>query len=147
MARYGRGYFKDMSELVIGMEEGLGKAFIMTCDQLLEDIKDWCDVDIYSKPEPDNYVRTEEFRGSWDYDIITVRKGFQEAQFKVNRSAFKTLDNRYHRPIFKGGTGDDMKNAVFSVHPELESDIEFWIRDEFEKKYRANCIALDIKLE
>lgn len=147
MARYGSGYFYDMSELVIGIEEGLGKAFRMTCDQLLEDIKDWCDVDIYSQPESENYDRTGEFRKSWDYDIITVKKGFQEAQFKVDRKAFKTLDNRYHRPIFKGGTGDDMKNAVYRVHPELEEDIEFWIRDEFEKKYRANCKALDIRLD
>ena len=147
MARYGSGYFYDMSELVIGIEEGLGKAFRMTCDQLLEDIKDWCDVDIYSQPESENYDRTGEFRKSWDYDIISVKKGFQEAQFKVDRKAFKTLDNRYHRPIFKGGTGDDMKNAVYRVHPELEEDIEFWIRDEFEKKYRANCKALDITLD
>lgn len=148
MARYGSGYFTDMESLVIGIDEGLKKAFIMTCEQLVEGIKDWCDVDIYSKEESDRYTpRTGEFRESWDYDIITVSKGLQEAQFVVRESAFKTVDNPFHNVIEQGGLGDDMRQVVFAQNKDLKDDIELWIRDNFEKKYRANCMALGIALE
>jgi hypothetical protein len=148
MATYGKGYFSDMSTLTIGIEEGLAEAFRLTCEQLLDDIRSWTDADIYSKPESDRYTpRTGEFREAWDYDIYTVTDGFQQADFVVRTDKIETRDNPFHTVIEDGGTGDDLKEILFAQTDNLKEDIEFWIRDNFQRIYRENCKALGIQIQ
>lgn len=148
MARYGSGYYTDADSLLVSIKQGLSKAFELTCEELVDEIKQWTDVDIYSQPESENYSpRTEEFREAWDYELYTVTDGLQQAQFVVRTDKITTHDNPFHTIIEKGGTGEDLRNIVFAQTDSLEEDIEFWIKDEFAKKYRANCKKLGIVLQ
>lgn len=148
MAKYGRGYYTDAKSLLIGMQEGLTEAFEMTCEELVDDIKSFTDVYIYSQPEKENYSpRTGEFRDSIDYTSYSVSNGLQEAIFHIDTSKIQTIDNPFHHVLEMGGTGDDLFNIVSDQHGGMRDDIEFWLRDEFPKKYRANCKALGIELE
>ena len=150
MARYGSGYYTDLKSLTVGINQGLSKAFKLTCDELVDEIKQWTDVYIYSTEETDTYSpRTEEFRNAWDYEVYSVNNGLQQATFYVNIDKINTRDTLFHNIIRQGGTADDLISVIEKVdhHDGLRDDIEFWLRDEFQKKYRDNCKALDIKLE
>lgn len=148
MARYGINYSTNMDDLRITIQEGLAEAFRLTCEQLLDDIRNWTDADIYSQPESDRYTpRTEEFREAWDYDLYTVTDGFQQAEFIVRTDKITTRDNPFHTVIENGGTGEDLKNFIFEQNNNLKLDIEYWIRDNFKRRYIANCKALHIQIQ
>jgi len=150
MARYGSGYYTDLESLTIGINQGLSKAFKLTCDELVDEIKQWTDVYIYSTEETDTYSpRTEEFRNAWDYEVYSVNNGLQQATFYVDIDKIKTRDTLFHNIIRQGGTTDDLISVIEEIdhHDGFRDDIEFWIKDEFAKKYRANCQKLGIVLQ
>ena len=151
MARYGSGYdYTNLESLTIGINQGLSKAFKLTCDELVDEIKQWTDVYIYSTKETDIYSpRTEEFRNAWDYEVYSVNNGLQQATFYVDASKIKKRDTLFHNVLRQGGTTDDLVTYIEEVdhHDGFRDEIEFWLRDEFAKKYRANCQKLGIVLQ
>ena len=151
MARYGSRYYTDLESLTVGINQGLSKAFKLTCDELVDEIKQWTDVYIYSTEETDTYSpRTEEYRNAWDYEVYSVNNGLQQATFYVNIDKIKTKnDTVFHNIIRQGGTTDDLTTLIeeFDHHDGFRDEIEFWLRDEFQKKYRANCQKLGIVLQ
>lgn len=148
MARYGEKYYTDLPSLYIGLEKGLGQAFELTCQDLLEEIKDITLEDIYSYV-PIFYERTDDLKDAWTYESVGSVKGTQLAEFKIDTSKL-TEGNPQHHFLRQGKDGEYYyKNLLddHNRHGRYQDDIEFMIKSKFIKYYQKNCKLLGISLE
>ena len=143
MARYGYGYSVD--GLIAGIERGLEEAIEPTAKEMLEEITDIIDQDIYEAYDPIKYKRTNEILHSISYDIIGTHIIFKFGNIH-------TIDTVYHHYLDQGfsviGMVEKVAGNQFHGH-QIMDDIEAGVlnRQHFMKIYQKYCRQYGIKFE
>ena len=143
MARYGYGYSVD--GLIAGIERGLEEAIEPTAREMLEEITDIIDQDIYESYDPIKYKRTNEILHSISYDIIGTHIIFKFGNVH-------TIDTVYHHYLEQGvsvlGMVEGVAGNQFHGH-QIMDDIEAGVlnRQHFMKIYQKYCRQYGIKFE
>jgi hypothetical protein len=143
MARYGYGYSVD--GLIAGIQKGLEEAIEPTANEMLEEIVDIIDQDIYEAYSPNKYIRTNEILHSVSYDIIGTY-----IIFKFGR--IYTIDTIHHHFLDQGydvlGMIEEVAGNKFHNH-QIMDDIRAGVlnRQHFMKVYQKYCRQYGIKFE
>lgn len=145
MARYGKGYYTSMDDLVVGMKSGLHEALVITCDEMLMLIRDIVEEDIYTTMKDDevNYHRTYETLNAWTYDIDGL-----EAIFYLDGKEFHIVPSLGQHVQYKGANPqENYLNALKQTewHEDVLWDIRQLLQN-FPKIYRENCKKLGLEL-
>lgn len=150
MARYGRGYYHNLSSLIVGVQEGLHEALLPTAEDMCGRIRDIVQERLYDKYTPLIYQRLEDnggVLGSIDYRIDAysneVRFFFNDSEIRIEPQECGTA----HKYLLDGYTTDDMMEKW--SRDNLHDDILFAIKQllfEFPKIYRENCKAMGLYL-
>lgn len=152
MARYGSGYYHNLDSLLVGVRKGLREALYPTAEQMTDGIKDIIKQRLYDAYTPLIYERLGENGGvlsSVDYNINSTTNEI-EFFFDDSKVIVQPQDSGYvaHKYLMDGYSTEDMisKWSRDNFHDDIEFEIKRYIRDEFPKIYRANCIALGLSL-
>ena len=143
MARYGYGYTVD--GLIAGIKKGLEEAIEPTAKEMLEEIIDIIDQDIYEAYDPKKYKRTNEILHSISYDIIGTYIIFKFGNIH-------TIDTVYHHYLDQGvsivGMVEEVAGNQFHGH-QIMDDIEAGVlnRQHFMKIYQKYCRQYGVKFE
>lgn len=143
MARYGYGYTVD--GLIAGIRKGLEEAIEPTAKEMLEEITDIIDQDIYEAYDPIKYKRTNEILHSISYDIIGTHIIFKFGNIH-------TIDTVYHHYLEQGfsviGMVEEVAGNQFHGH-QIMDDIKAGVlnRQHFMKVYQKYCRQYGIKFE
>lgn len=143
MARYGYGYTVD--GLIAGIKKGLEEAIEPTAKEMLEEITDIIDQDIYEAYDPIKYKRTNEILHSISYDIIGTYIIFKFGNVH-------TIDTVYHHYLEQGfsvlGMVEEVAGNQFHGH-QIMDDIEAGVlnRQHFMKIYQKYCRQYGLKFE
>lgn len=143
MARYGYGYSVD--GLIAGIERGLEEAIEPTAKEMLEEITDIIDQDIYEAYDPIKYKRTNEILHSISYDIIGTHIIFKFGNIH-------TIDTVYHHYLEQGfsvlGMVEEVAGDKFHGH-QIMDDIKAGVlnRQHFMKIYQKYCRQYGLKFE
>lgn len=143
MARYGYGYTVD--GLIAGIKKGLEEAIEPTAKEMLEEIIDIIDQDIYEAYDPIKYKRTNEILHSISYDIIGTHIIFKFGNIH-------TIDTVYHHYLDQGvsvlGMVEEVAGNQFHGH-QIMDDIEAGVlnRQHFMKIYQKYCRQYGVKFE
>lgn len=143
MARYGYGYTVD--GLIAGIKKGLEEAIEPTAKEMLEEITDIIDQDIYEAYDPIKYKRTNEILHSISYDIIGTYIIFKFGNVH-------TIDTVYHHYLDQGfsviGMVEEVAGNQFHGH-QIMDDIEAEVlnRQHFMKIYQKYCRQYGVKFE
>lgn len=143
MARYGYGYTVD--GLIAGIKKGLEEAIEPTAKEMLEEIIDIIDQDIYEAYDPIKYKRTNEILHSISYDIIGTYIIFKFGNVH-------TIDTVYHHYLDQGfsviGMVEEVAENQFHGH-QIMDDIEAGVlnRQHFMKIYQKYCRQYGVKFE
>lgn len=141
MARYGYGYTVD--GLIAGIKIGLEEAIEPTAKEMLEEIIDIIDQDIYEAYDPIKYKRTNEILHSISYDIIGTHIIFKFGNIH-------TIDTVYHHYLEQGfsviGMVEEVAGNQFHGH-QIMDDIEAGVlnRQHFMKIYQKYCRQYGVK--
>jgi hypothetical protein len=144
MARYGRGYYRDLSSLIVGVKDGLHEALDSTGKEMCERIKEIVQERLYDKYTPTIYVRLGSDGGVLDSVNYRVDKYKDEIQFFFDDSVIRVETQESgmvaHKYINDNYSTEDMveKWSKDSLH----DDILFAVRQllfEFPKIYREKC--------
>ena len=143
MARYGYGYTVD--GLIAGIKKGLEVAIEPTAREMLEEIVDIIDQDIYEAYSPNKYQRTNEILHSISYDIIGTYIIFKFGNIH-------TIDTIHHHFLDQGfsviGMVEEVAGNKFHNH-QIMDDIraEVLNRQHFMKVYQKYCKERGIQFE
>lgn len=143
MARYGYGYTVD--GLIAGIKKGLEVAIEPTAREMLEEIVDIIDQDIYETYSPNKYQRTNEILHSISYDIIGTYIIFKFGNIH-------TIDTIHHHFLDQGfsviGMVEEVAGNKFHNH-QIMDDIraEVLNRQHFMKVYQKYCKERGIQFE
>ena len=143
MARYGYGYTVD--GLIAGIKKGLEEAIEPTAKEMLEEITDIIDQDIYEAYDPIKYKRKNEILHSISYDIIGTHIIFKFGNIH-------TIDTVYHHYLDQGvsvlGMVEEVAGNQFHGH-QIMDDIEAGVlnRQHFMKVYQKYCRQYGLKFE
>lgn len=143
MARYGYGYTVD--GLIASIKKGLEEAIEPTAKEMLEEITDIIDQDIYEAYDPIKYKRKNEILHSISYDIIGTHIIFKFGNIH-------TIDTVYHHYLEQGfsvlGMVEKVAGDKFHGH-QIMDDIEAGVlnRQHFMKVYQKYCRQYGIKFE
>ena len=143
MARYGYGYSVD--GLIAGIKKGLEEAIEPTAKEMLEEITDIIDQDIYEAYDPIKYKRKNEILHSISYDIIGTHIIFKFGNIH-------TIDTVYHHYLEQGvsvlGMVEGVAGNQFHGH-QIMDDIEAGVlnRQHFMKIYQKYCRQYGLKFE
>lgn len=150
MARYGRGYYTDLSSLIAGLQKGLSEALVPTGDIMVEGIKDIIKQRLYDVYEPSTYDRTYQVLNSVSFN----KTGETEIEFYFDDNAItvSAQDSGWiaHKYLQDGWTTEGMITDVWAndgMHDDIAYEVKRYIRDEFPKIYRQCCKSLGISLE
>lgn len=153
MARYGYGYSvgrfgsdNSVDGFIAGIKKGLEQAIEPTADEMLMEIVDIINQDIYSyDPKTDLYKRTGEILHSVSYDIIGTHIIFKFGN--VN-----TIDTVYHHYLDQGYSVLGMIEGIAKDRwheNQIMDDLEAGVlnRQHFIKIYQKYCREYGIKFE
>ena len=143
MARYGYGYTVD--GFIAGIRKGLEEAIEPTANEMLEEIVDIIDQDIYEAYIPNKYTRTNEILHSVSYDIIDTYIIFKFGNVH-------TIDTIHHHFLDQGfsvvGMIEEVAGNKFHNH-QIMDDIRAGVlnRQHFMQIYQKYCRQFGIKFE
>jgi hypothetical protein len=154
MARYGYGYSVgrtfgsngSVDGFIAGIKKGLEQAIEPTANEMLEEIVDIINQDIYSyNPHTDLYKRTGEILHSVSYDIIGTHIIFKFGNVH-------TIDTVYHHYLNQGCSVLGMIEGIAKDRwhdNKIMDDLEAGVinRKHFMRIYQKHCRERGIKLE
>ena len=159
---FGRGYYTDWQEMLIGMQKGLERAFKDTCEEICKECNKIIAESIYSTYQPMDYDRTYEMFNKMEHHLTYDIQGL-ECQFLYDNKEFEKLtidsvgnhlsdsdDLAHHALSDDSGNGYDvqgfMDDIISPIHNNFMEDARYYIQKNFQTIYRKNCVKYNIKL-
>ena len=154
-SKFGKGYYNDWYEMLIGINQGLEKAFEDTCKELCKEANKMIAENIYNTYQPQDYDRTFEMFNNMNHHLTYERQGL-ECQFLYDNNEFTKLSidsvgnkvsdsyNLAHHALSDdSGNGYDtqsfMDDIISPIHNDFMVDVREYIEKNFKPTYRKYC--------